>query len=78
MLIYNADESGQLKCYNNSANRVKSGILGQEGLPPSLGIGLLVAGIFISVELAATLVGFAIFGGYLGLRPAFKKKPTLV
>ncbi len=50
----------------------------QEGLPPSLGIGLLVAGIFISVELAATLVGFAIFGGYLGLRPAFKKKPTLV
>jgi len=28
MLIYNADESGQLKRYNNSANRVKSGILG--------------------------------------------------
>jgi len=50
----------------------------QEGLPPSLGIGLLLAGIFISVEFAATLVGFAIFGGYLGLRPAFKKKPTLV
>ena len=50
----------------------------QEGLPPSLGIGLLLAGIFISVEFAAALVGFAIFGGYLGLRPAFKKKPTLV
>ena len=39
----------------------------QEGLPPSLGIGLLLAGIFISVELIATLMGFAIFGGYLGL-----------
>jgi hypothetical protein len=45
----------------------------QEGPPPSLGIGLLVAGIFISVEFMATLVGFAIFGGYLGLRPAFKR-----
>jgi len=44
----------------------------QEGLPPSLAIGLLVAGIFISVEFTATLLGFAIFGGYLGLRPAFK------
>jgi len=46
----------------------------QEGLPPNLGIGLLVAGIFISVEFSATLVGFAVFGGYLGLRPSFKKK----
>jgi hypothetical protein len=43
----------------------------QEGLPPSFGIGLLVAGIFISAEFVATLVGFAIFGGYLGLRPSF-------
>lgn len=46
----------------------------QEGLPPNLAIGLLVAGIFISVELGATLMGFAIFGGYLGLRPALLKK----
>jgi hypothetical protein len=45
-----------------------------EGPPPSLGIGLLVAGIFISVEFVATLLGFAIFGGYLGLRPALIKK----
>jgi hypothetical protein len=45
----------------------------QEGLPPSLGIGLLLMGIFLSVELVATLLGFAIFGGYLGLRPSFKK-----
>ncbi len=43
----------------------------QEGLPPSLGIGLLMAGIFISVELVAILTGFALFGGYLGLRPKF-------
>ncbi len=43
----------------------------QEGLPPSLRIGLLTAGIFISAEFGATLLGFAIFGGYLGLRPAF-------
>jgi hypothetical protein len=46
----------------------------QEGLPPNLAIGLLVAGIFISVELGATLMGFAIFGGYLGLRPPLLKK----
>jgi hypothetical protein len=46
----------------------------QEGLPPSLAIGLLVMGIFISVEFVATLLGFAVFGGYLGLRPTFKKK----
>jgi hypothetical protein len=43
----------------------------QEGFPPSLMIGLLVAGIFISGEFVATLAGFAIFGGYLGLRPSF-------
>jgi len=45
----------------------------QEGLPPSLKIGLLVAGIFISAEFVATLVGFAILGGYLGLRPSFNR-----
>jgi hypothetical protein len=46
----------------------------QEGLPPSLSVGLLTVGIFISIELVAILVGFAIFGGYLGLRPAFGNK----
>lgn len=45
----------------------------QEGLPPSLKIGLLVAGISISVESVATLLGFALFGGYLGLRPPFNR-----
>lgn len=43
----------------------------QEGLPPSLAIGLLVAAIFVGAELSATLVGFALLGGYLGLRPTF-------
>jgi len=43
----------------------------QEGLPPSLNIGLILAGIFIFGEFGAILVGFAIFGGYLGLRSSF-------
>ena len=43
----------------------------QEGLPPSLATGLLVAGIFLSGEFVATLAGFALFGGFLGLRPGF-------
>jgi hypothetical protein len=46
----------------------------QEGLPPSLSVGLLTTIIFISVEFVATLVGFAVLGDYLGLRPAFMKK----
>jgi hypothetical protein len=41
----------------------------QEGLPPTLAVGLIVAGIFIGGELVATLLGFAILGGYLGVRP---------
>jgi hypothetical protein len=43
----------------------------QEGLPPNLKTGLLVAAIFIGTEFVAVLVGFALLGGYLGLRPAF-------
>ena len=46
----------------------------QEGLPPSLAVGLLVMGIFISVEFVAIMVGFALFGVYLGLRPTFSSK----
>lgn len=42
----------------------------QEGPPPSAAIGLLVAGIFISTELVATLLGFFTLGRYLGLRPS--------
>jgi hypothetical protein len=41
----------------------------QEGLPPSLAIGLLVTGIFMGGELVGTILGFALLGGYLGLRP---------
>ena len=41
----------------------------REGLPPSLMAGLLIAGIFLSVEFIATLLGFAVLGVYLGLRP---------
>jgi hypothetical protein len=46
----------------------------QEGLPPSFAAGLLLAVIYISVELVAILTGFALFGGYLGLRPGFRRK----
>ncbi len=42
----------------------------QEGPPPDVATGLLVAAIFLSVELTATLLGFAVFGRYLGLRRA--------
>lgn len=46
----------------------------QEGPPPSLQASLFLAGIFISAEFVATLAGFAMFGGYLGLRPAFGRR----
>lgn len=45
----------------------------QEGLPPSLRIGLLAGGIFISAEFGAALLGFAVLGDYLGLHPPFSK-----
>ena len=41
----------------------------QEGAPPTLRIGLLIAAILIGVEFAGTLLGFALFGQLLGLRP---------
>jgi hypothetical protein len=41
----------------------------QEGAPPTLRIGLLIAGILIGVEFVGTLLGFALFGRLLGLRP---------
>lgn len=41
----------------------------QEGLPPSLAIGLLATGIFIFGEFFGVLIGFAVAGGFLGLRP---------
>ncbi len=45
----------------------------QEGMPPSLNVALLTAGIFISIEFVAILLAYTILGGYLGLRPAFGK-----
>ena len=45
----------------------------QEGFPPNLKVGLLVAVIFVTAEAGGTLLGFAVLGGYLGLRPAFNK-----
>jgi len=42
----------------------------QEGLPPNPEAGLAVVGMFVCVELGAILVGFAVLGGYLGLRPS--------
>jgi hypothetical protein len=42
----------------------------QEGLPPSLRIGLVVAAIFLFAEFTATVLGFALLGRYLGLRPS--------
>jgi len=45
-----------------------------EGLPPNLRTGLLVIGIFIGAELGAVFIGYALFGGYLGLRPTFRRK----
>ncbi len=44
----------------------------REGLPPSLRIGLLLAGFFIGGESLAVMLGFVILGGFLGLRPALK------
>ena len=51
----------------------------QEGLPPSLRIGLLITAIFTGVEFAATIAGFTLLGGYLGLRPSWNtnKRATL-
>jgi hypothetical protein len=45
----------------------------QEGLPPSFEIALLLIGIFIPAELCATLLGFALLGGFLGLRQPILK-----
>jgi len=42
----------------------------QEGLPPDLPTGLLITSVFIGFEFAATILGFVLLGGYLGLRPS--------
>ncbi len=53
----------------------------QEGPPPNFRILLLLVAIFISVETSAALIGFLLFGGILGIRPAIgladDSNPTL-
>ncbi len=46
----------------------------KEGLPARIQLALLVTAIFILGELGATLLGFLLFGGFLGLRPPLLKK----
>jgi hypothetical protein len=46
----------------------------REGLPPSLAVGLLVTGIFFIGELFAALIGFAVFGGFLGIQPSLRNR----
>ncbi len=41
----------------------------QEGLPPSLGVFVFVSLIFVSFETAAVIGGYALLGGWLGIRP---------
>lgn len=50
----------------------------QEGPPPNIGAGLLVAGLFLSMETAATLLGYLILGRYLGLRASPTKAPLAI
>jgi hypothetical protein len=45
----------------------------QEGLPANLRLALLVAWIFIGAKFGATLLGYAVLGAYLGLRPGDPK-----
>ncbi len=42
----------------------------REGIPPDLPTALAVVAIFVSVEVAAILAGYAVFGRFLGLRPS--------
>ncbi len=46
----------------------------QEGLPPSLPVGLLATSFFLAGETLAVLLGFALLGGYLGLRPPLRAR----
>ncbi len=42
----------------------------REGLPPNLAVGLRTAAIFVGGEMLAVLLGFALLGAFLGLRPS--------
>ncbi len=45
----------------------------REGLPPSLKVGLEVTIVLAGGEFLAVLLGFAVLGGYLGLRPPVRR-----
>lgn len=49
----------------------------KEGSPEHYQIALLVIAIFILGELGATLLGFLMFGGFLGLRPPLLRKKSV-
>jgi hypothetical protein len=49
-------------------------VQGQEDLPHTLEVSLLLAVFFISVEFFATLLGFALIGDNLGLRPSISRE----
>lgn len=46
----------------------------KEGLPDHFQLALLVIAIFLLGELGAILLGFLVFGGFLGLRPPLLRK----
>ena len=46
----------------------------REGLPGDPGIALAVVTIFVTIETAAVLGGFFVFGAYLGLRPPLRRR----
>lgn len=49
----------------------------REGPAPSLRIALLVAAIFVTAETVAAILGFAILGAHLGLRPPIRQASVL-
>ena len=46
----------------------------REGPPSDPGIALAVVTIFVTIEAAAVLGGFLVFGAYLGLRPPLRRR----
>jgi hypothetical protein len=45
----------------------------QEGLPPSAPAGAVAAAILVAGEAVAVIAGFALLGGFLGLRPTWRR-----
>jgi hypothetical protein len=45
----------------------------QEGLPPSVAAGMAAAAILVAGEAVAVVGGFVLLGGFLGMRPAWRR-----